>query len=75
MKYSIGDIVKFKLESGEVHEGDVQFIEKNINEDILYINGFSGWAYKIPEKRVVSRVAVKNKYGTDIKIKQWMKTK
>ena len=56
MKYSVGDIVKFKLESGEIQEGDVQFIEKRRNEEILYINSFTRWAYKIPEKRVVSRI-------------------
>ncbi len=59
MKYSIGDIVKFKLESGEIEEGDVQFVEKRRNEEILYINSFSRWAYKVPEKRIVKRVRVK----------------
>jgi hypothetical protein len=59
MKYSIGDIVKFKLESGEIEKGDVQFIEKKRRERILYINSFSRWAYKVPEKRIISRVRVK----------------
>ena len=56
MGYSVGDIVRFRLESGEVHEGDIQYIENCTDEDILYINSFSGWAYKIPGKRVVSRI-------------------
>ena len=59
MKYSVGDIVKFKLESGEIEEGDVRFVEKRRNGEILYINSFSRWAYKVPEKRVVKRVRVK----------------
>ncbi len=62
MKYTIGDIVRFKLESGEVQEGDVQFVERSMNEDILYINGFCRWAYKIPEKRVISRVPVRYRF-------------
>ena len=37
MKYTIGDNVRFKLESGEVHDGNIQFIEKNKNEEIYYI--------------------------------------
>jgi hypothetical protein len=56
MKYTIGDIVRFKLESGEVQEGNIQFVEKSIYDEIYYINGFSKWAYKIPEKKIVSRV-------------------
>ena len=56
MNYSVGDIVRFKLESGEVQEGDVQYIEKNIDEKILYINSFKKWAYKVPETRVISQV-------------------
>lgn len=54
MKYSKGDIVKFKLESGEVHEGDVQYIESTRRGEILYINSFNRWAYKVPEKRIIS---------------------
>ncbi len=60
MKYYIGDIVKFKLESGEIQEGDVQYIESTIRENILYINSFSGWAYRVPEKSIVSRIHEKN---------------
>ncbi|GFO97039.1 hypothetical protein ig2599ANME_1238 [groundwater metagenome] len=59
MKYSKGDIVKFKLESGEVQKGDVRYIEKTRHGEILYINSFSRWAYKVPEKRVISRVRLK----------------
>ncbi len=56
MKYSIGDTVKFKLESGEVQKGNIQYIEKKRNGEILYINSFSRWAYRIPKKRVVSLI-------------------
>ncbi len=56
MRYSIGDIVRFKVGTNKVEEGEVQVIEENHNEDILYINGFSGWAYKVSEKRVISRL-------------------
>jgi len=56
MKYSRGDVVKFKLQSGEIEEGDVQFVEKRSNGEILYVNSFSSWAYKVPEKRVLRRV-------------------
>lgn len=59
MKYSIGDIVKFRVETGEIHTGDVQYIERSLNEDILYINSFSRWAYKVPEKKIVSRVPIR----------------
>ncbi len=56
MKYSTGDVVRFKIGRDEIQEGEVQVVEENPNEDILYINSFSGWAYKISEKRVVSRL-------------------
>ena len=59
MKYSVGDIVKFKLESGEIEEGDIQYIEKRRSEEILYINSFSRWAYKVPDKRIVRRIRAK----------------
>ena len=59
MKYSIGDTVKFKLESGEIQEGNIQYIEKRRGEDILYINSFTKWAYKVPGKRIVSQVSAK----------------
>lgn len=61
MKYSIGDTVRFKLECGEVQKGAVQFIERDVSEEILYINGFSGWAYKVPSKRIISRIPVYRK--------------
>lgn len=54
MKYTIGDSVRFKLESGEVQQGDIQFIEKSNYEEIFYINSYNRWAYKIPGKRIVS---------------------
>ena len=53
MIYNIGDTVRFKLESGEVQDGNIQFIEKNKNEEIFYINSFSRWAYKIPGKKII----------------------
>ncbi len=56
MRYSIGDVVRFKVGTNEVEDGEVQVIEENHNERILYINGFSGWAYKVSEKRVISRL-------------------
>ncbi|MDO8724496.1 MAG: hypothetical protein Q7J35_00325 [Candidatus Methanoperedens sp.] len=55
MKYSIGDIVKFKIGSIETDKGEVKFIEEDRNESTLYINSYSGWAYKVPEKKIVSR--------------------
>ncbi len=56
MKYSIGDIVKFKAGSDGIEKGEVRFIEKNRNEDILYINSFSRWAYKVTERKIVSKI-------------------
>jgi len=53
MIYNIGDNVRFKLESGEVQDGNIQFIEKNQNEEIFYINSSSRWAYKIPGKKII----------------------
>ncbi|HWR26476.1 MAG TPA: hypothetical protein VN316_01220 [candidate division Zixibacteria bacterium] len=55
MRYSIGDIVEFRIGSTETDKGEVKFIEEDRNESTLYINGYSGWAYKIPEKKIVSR--------------------
>ncbi|MCE8425880.1 MAG: hypothetical protein J5U17_08900 [Candidatus Methanoperedens sp.] len=55
MKYSIGDIVEFKIDSIETDKGEVKFIEEDCNESNLYINSYSGWAYKVPEKKIVSR--------------------
>ena len=57
MKYSRGDIVRFRIGADEIQEGEVQVIEEEHNEDILYINGFSGWAYKVPEERIVSLIS------------------
>ena len=59
MKYSIGDVVKFRLESGEVQKGNIQYIERRRGEDIVYINSFSRWAYRVPGKRIISQVPVK----------------
>ena len=59
MKYSRGDVVEFKIGSNETHKGQIQFVEENYNEDILYVNSFSGWAYKVPEKRIVSQEHIK----------------
>ncbi len=53
MKYSTGDIVRFKNGLDEIQLGEIQFVEKDYRETILYINSFSGWAYKVSEKRVV----------------------
>jgi hypothetical protein len=54
MKYTIGDTVRFKLESGEVQEGNIQFIENNRTEETFYINSFNKWAYKISGRRIIS---------------------
>lgn len=51
MEYSSGDIVKFQLESGEIQEGDVRFIERCRNEDILFISSFNRW---VPENRIIA---------------------
>ncbi len=59
MEYSTGDIVKFKLESGEIQEGDVQFIERSRSEDILYISSFNRWD-RVPENRIISTISKKN---------------
>ena len=60
MRYSRGDVVEFKVGSNEIHKGQVQFVEEDYNENILYVDSFSGWAYKVPEKRIVSRFLIKN---------------
>ncbi|MFZ3383092.1 MAG: hypothetical protein WA144_04125 [Candidatus Methanoperedens sp.] len=54
MKYTIGDAVKFKLDSGEVQEGNIQYIEKANSEEIYYINSSNRWAYKIPGRKIIS---------------------
>jgi hypothetical protein len=53
MEYYTGDIVKFKLDSGEIQEGDVQFIERSRDEDILYISSFNRWD-RVPENRIIA---------------------
>jgi hypothetical protein len=60
MRYSRGDVVEFKVGSNEKHTGQVQFVEEDYNENILYVDSFSGWAFKVPEKRIISLVTVKN---------------
>jgi hypothetical protein len=52
MEFSTGDIVKFKLESDEIQEGDVRFIERSRNEDILFISSFNRWD-RVPENRII----------------------
>ena len=54
MIYNIGVIVRFKLGSGEVQEGNIQFIEKNRSEEIFYINSFNNWAYKVSGRKIIS---------------------
>ncbi len=56
MKYTRGDVVEFNVGSDEKHKGQVQFVEENYNEEILYVDSFSGWAYKVPEKRIISHI-------------------
>jgi len=56
MRYTIGDVVRFKLESGEVQEGNIQFVEKRSHEEIYYINSYNKWAYKIPGRKIVSQI-------------------
>ncbi|MCZ7401613.1 MAG: hypothetical protein O8C61_05270 [Candidatus Methanoperedens sp.] len=63
MRYSRGDVVEFKVGSNDKHTGQVQFVEEDNNENILYVDSFSGWAYKVPEKRIISKVTEKN-HGT-----------
>ncbi|NJD53416.1 MAG: hypothetical protein FIB07_11170 [Candidatus Methanoperedens sp.] len=61
MEYSTGDIVKFKLESGKIHEGgDIRFIERSRNEDILYISSFNRWD-RVPENRIIAICKRKDK--------------
>ncbi|MCX9026403.1 MAG: hypothetical protein OIN85_09950 [Candidatus Methanoperedens sp.] len=66
MRYSRGDVVEFKVGSNDKHTGQVQFVEEDNNENILYVNSFSGWAYKVPEKRIIGQITVKNT-GTERK--------
>jgi hypothetical protein len=61
MRYSIGDIVKFKIGYIEIQKGEVKFIEEDCDESTLYINSFSGWAYKVPEKKIVTRCFSRSK--------------
>ena len=53
MIHNIGDIVRFKLESGEVQEGNIMFIENGIYKETFYINSLSRWAYKIPREKII----------------------
>ncbi|MDO8726154.1 MAG: hypothetical protein Q7J35_08810, partial [Candidatus Methanoperedens sp.] len=62
---SIGDIVKFKIGSIETDKGEVKFIEEDCNESTLYINNYSGWAYKVPEKKIVSPITVEKDSGKE----------
>lgn len=62
MSYTIGDIVRFKVGSSELELGEVQFIEQTHTEDILYINGFGGWAYKVSEKNIVAPISKKTDF-------------
>ncbi len=57
MKCSVGDIVRFKVSPDEIQTGNVQFVERRLGEDILYIDSFSRWAYKVTEKSIISRVS------------------
>ena len=54
MEYNQGDIVRFKVGHDELHLGEVQFIEKTDNGSLLYINSFSGWAYKVRENMIIA---------------------
>jgi hypothetical protein len=56
MRCSIGDIVRFKVGTDEIQEGKIQAIEKSQDEEILYIDSFSGWAYKVAQKKIISRI-------------------
>ena len=58
MKYTIGDAVKLKLESGKVQEGNIQYVEKSSYEEIYYINSFNRWAYKIPRKKIIKKIII-----------------
>lgn len=55
MRYSRGDVVEFKVGSNEKYTGQVRFVEEDYNENILYVDSFGGWAYKVPEKRIISK--------------------
>jgi hypothetical protein len=55
MRYSRGDVVEFKVGTNEKQKGLVRFVEEDYNENIFYVDSFGGWAYKIPEKMIVSR--------------------
>lgn len=55
MRYSRGDVVEFIVGSNEKYTGQVRFVEEDYNEKILYVDSFGGWAYKVPEKRIISK--------------------
>ena len=46
--------MEFKIGSIEPDKGEVKFIEEDRNESTLYINSHSGWAFKVPEKKIIS---------------------
>jgi len=46
--------VEFKIGSIETDKGEVRFIKEDCSESTLYINSRSGWAYKVPEKKIIS---------------------
>lgn len=56
-KYSVGDIVKFRLGSGRTEKGNIRYIEGSGDEVLLYINSFNKWAYKVPGADVLSRIS------------------
>jgi len=55
MRYSIGEIVQFKISSIGTEKGKIKFIEEDGDEDILYINSFNGWAHKVSETKIIPR--------------------
>ena len=55
MRYSRVDVVEFKVGSNEKLTGQVRFVEEDYNENLLYVDSFCGWAYKVPEKRIISK--------------------
>jgi len=50
MRYSIGDVVEFKVGSNEILTGQVRFVEEDYNENLLYVDSFCGWHTKFPKK-------------------------
>lgn len=54
MKYTIGDAVRFRIETGEVQEGNIQFIDRY--KEIVYINSYNRWAYKVPQTKIIAKI-------------------